>query len=216
MTSLPIYWNEAAGLGEMLADDQHEHWVRQQLEQRFELVPLDILSAPDRLEPNDELADLDLLLLAQPNALAPADFVALDNWVKGGGKLLLFADPMLTEHSEFGLGDRRRPQDMALLGPVLMRWGLPQFYDEDQPDTPRLVTYGDTAIPLHNAGRFEILPAETATCELLSERVIAYCAIGQGSALIVSDAAVLEHEADSAIAGEALEKLLKNAFNSAQ
>ncbi|MDN3646028.1 ABC transporter [Pontixanthobacter aestiaquae] len=216
MTSLPIYWGEGEGFGDMLADDQHQHWVKEQLERRFELIPLDILSASGSLEPNSDLAGLEFLMLAQPSALAPADFVALDNWVKGGGMLLLFADPMLTEHSEFGLGDRRRPQDIALLGPILTRWGLRQFYDQDQPDALRFISYDSIAIPVHKTGQIEIVPTDAVTCELVSESVIASCVIGQGTALIVSDAAVLEHEADPAISSEALDKLLRSAFKPAR
>ena len=72
MTSLPIYWNEGVGLGDMLADERPEHWVKEVLERRFTLVPLDILAAPDSIDPSDELAGLNLLILAQPNAL-PGD-----------------------------------------------------------------------------------------------------------------------------------------------
>ena len=50
--------------------------------------------------------------------------------MRGGGRVLLFADPMLTRHSAFALGDRRRPQDVVLLSPILARWRLELQFDE--------------------------------------------------------------------------------------
>ena len=63
-------------------------------------------------------------MMIQPRPLSPQENVALDNWVAAGGRLLLFADPALTEDSAFAIGDRRRPQDVVLLSPILARWGL--------------------------------------------------------------------------------------------
>ena len=50
-----------------------------------------------------------LLLAAHPNAQPAENLVALDKWVRGGGRLLLLADPMLEWHSERPLGDPLRP-----------------------------------------------------------------------------------------------------------
>jgi hypothetical protein len=213
MTSLPIYWGESAELDGMLANDQPMHWVRTQLETEFELVPLDALAGPDSTEPSQALDNLPFLLLAQPRALPPADMVALDSWVRGGGWALIFADPMLTEHTEFGFGDQRRPQDIATLSPILSRWGLQQFIDEDQGDAVRMVIFRDVAIPLRKAGRFEILQDGEAECELLAQDVIARCKIGKGYAMIVADAAVLEREGNLEVAQTALNSLVLASLN---
>src|SRR5688500_18207995 len=129
MGTIPIYWGEAGDFGEVLAGSGNAHWARARLETDYQLSPLDTLD-------EDSLAGIDLLLLAQPRALSPAENVALDAWVRGGGRLLLFADPMLTGESRFAIGDRRRPQDVILLSPILDHWGLAVAFDDDRPAGP--------------------------------------------------------------------------------
>ena len=50
--------------------------------------------------------------MAQPLAQAPENLVALDDWVRGGGRVLLLADPMLEWPSKRPLGDPLRPPPM--------------------------------------------------------------------------------------------------------
>ncbi|MFA9201900.1 MAG: hypothetical protein ACEQR8_12150, partial [Cypionkella sp.] len=193
-TSLPIYWGESESIAEALGDGGGAHWARGALESDFELTPLDTLDDPT-------LGRLDRLLMAQPRPLAPAENVALDDWVRGGGRLLLFADPLLTEHSRFGLGDKRRPQDVALLSPILRRWGLELMVDPDQPDRERTVAFGGQPVPVRLAGSWRLVGhAAGARCRLEAESIVARCAIGRGSATIVSDAALLEGEREGGAA----------------
>ena len=96
-----------------------------ELESRYDLVPL------DTLEP-DALAGIERVILAQPRALAPSENVSFDQWLTAGGEALIFADPMLTRHSEYPIGDRRRPQDVVLLSPLFDHWGLELTFDETQ------------------------------------------------------------------------------------
>ena len=84
------------------------------------------------------LSHVTRLLLAQPRALSGPENVALDAWVRGGGHLLLFADPMMTGESRFGIGDRQRPQDVILLSPILNRWCRDPQFDQNQPQWPDL------------------------------------------------------------------------------
>jgi hypothetical protein len=144
-STLPIYWQESPDFATILKAEGEPGWVRQALETRFDLVPLDVLSA-------EALAPLDHLLLAQPRALSPAENVALDDWVRAGGQLLLFADPMLTSHSQFAIGDPRRPQDVVLLSPILARWGLELTFDTTQPQGERIEEAFEMAIPVDLAG----------------------------------------------------------------
>jgi len=125
MGTIPIYWGESAGFGDVLAGKGTPHWAKAQLEAHYRLLPLDMLS-PDSLD------GLDFLLLAQPRALSPAENVALDDWVRAGGRLLLFADPLMTGGSSFPIGDRRRPQDVALISPILDHWGLSMAFDDER------------------------------------------------------------------------------------
>ena len=201
MGTIPIYWGEAGGIDELIGGKAEAHWARAQIETEFALQPLDYLSA-------EALAPFDRLLLAQPRALSGEENVALDAWVRGGGRLLLFADPMMTGHSRFPLGDRRRPMDVTLLSPILKHWGLTMGFAEDEPSGPRQVDAAGLPLPVNLPGRF----AEGGPCELSAGRVLARCAIGEGSATILADAALLDlHEPDP-LAADALQGLLTLAF----
>ena len=205
-TSLPIYWAESGSIGEALDSGGNRHWVRTALEQGYVLVPLDTLDDP-------ETAKLDRLLIAQPRPLAPSENVALDQWVRGGGRVLLFADPFLTEESRFAIGDKRRPQDVVLLSPILQRWGLDLTFDADQPDGERSVALGDERLPARLWGRFRVVtPGAPAKCALAADALIADCRIGQGRVTAVADAALLEAHRSSGESGGALSSLLARAF----
>ena len=205
-TSLPIYWNESASVSEALDGPGEPHWVRTRLERDYELVPLDALE-------DGELARLDALVMAQPRPLAPQENVALDAWVRQGGRLLLFADPLLTEGSRFPLGDRRRPQDVVLLSPILARWGLQLTFDEDQAEGERAISYGSVIVPDHLGGRLQLIkPGAPAKCQLAGEGLLAECDIGKGRVLIVADAALLEADRAPGTADAALGLLLTRAL----
>jgi hypothetical protein len=204
-TSLPIYWAESADITEAL-DQGGGHWARAALESENRLVPLDTL---DGLE----LKNLDRLVMAQPRPLAPIENVALDEWVRGGGRLLLFADPFLTEHSRFALGDRRRPQGMVLLSPILKRWGLDLRFDEGQPAGERTVTSGGLALPVDMAGTLAATPpGAPARCTIAPGGLIAACRIGTGEVTVVADAALLDRDREAETGTDVLEELIDRAF----
>lgn len=214
-TTLPIYWGETAGLSDMIDGETHRGWVRDSLERRFALVPLDTLAPPEG-SPSRGLAEIDRLLLAQPRALSPRENVALDTWVREGGRVLIFADPLLTAHSRFSIGDRRRPQDVVLLSPILARWGLELRFDPDQPGGERTIATGAVALPVNLAGTLHGIEGFTTggeRCRIAHERVFARCSIGEGGVTVVADAAVLEETGEDARA-EALAWLTESAFAS--
>jgi hypothetical protein len=200
VTSLPLYWSEAGSIEDMLSGNSPPHWVRAELEAGYRLVPLDTLS--DEMgngTPSAALEKLDLLLLAQPHALPPADLVALDSWLREGGRALILADPMLTEHSQFALGDKRRPQDIAMLDPLLARWGLSLQFDPDQERGVRPVTLappveGIIVVDLPGKLIDAKNPAKAADCGIASEGLVAICQVGKGQAIILADAALLQRE----------------------
>ena len=175
---------------------------------RYGLVPLDTLSPIPALSPadpdTDPLAGLDRLAVIQPRGLSPADNVALDGWVRAGGRLLLVLDPALTGEYDLPLGDPRRPVDGALIPPVVARWGLAVSFDAGQPP---VVTYaplsasggaGDGAgarpvpLPLALPGRIA-LDAAVRDCILQAEAAMAVCRVGQGRVTLIADAALFEH-----------------------
>ncbi len=196
LTTLPIYWAEAAGVEEMLAGDAPPPWPRGVMEERFVPVPLDSLTG------DAGLGSVDLLLLAQPRPLTAAENVALDNWVRSGGRVVLFADPMLTGHSRFHIGDRRRPQDVVLVSPILARWGLALEFVEDQPEGERTVAAFGRPVAVNLPGRLRREPGGAQPgddCALIAEGLGARCTIGEGSVVVIADAALLEepHDPDS-------------------
>lgn len=187
-TSLPIYWGEG-DFGEILDGEAEQNWVRAELETRFELVPL------DTLEP-DALSGLERVILAQPRALAPSENASFDEWVSQGGRAVILADPMLTRHSHYPIGDRRRPQDVVLLSPIFSHWGVALQFDEGQPEGEREVAWNGRGFPVNLRGRFT--EADTGagdrSCEVDGDGLVARCARGAGEALLFADAALLDWE----------------------
>ncbi len=216
MTSLPVYWQEDASLADIAAGRAVPPWQRRTIETRFALVPLDTLTPVPALSPDapevDPLAGLTRLAVIQPRGLAPADNVALDNWVRGGGRLLLVLDPALTGDYAAPLGDPRRPVDAALIPPVVARWGLAVAFDAAQADAAEAVPLGEGALPLALAGRITITDPAAARCTLLADAAAARCTVGKGTVMLIADAALFEHPELAGEAGEALLALLAEAF----
>ena len=189
-TSLPLMWGEHGDIAAMLSESEKKDWVRDTLEQRFALTALDTLDSAS-------LAGLDRLALIQPRPLAPQENVALDNWVRGGGRLLVFADPMLTRHSDFPIGDKRRPQDVVLISPILKRWGLELHFDEDQPDSERVVQAYGGSFPVRLPGQFvAVPPGAPSQCIVSPNGLLAQCTVGKGRVTLFADAAILDWEGE--------------------
>lgn len=182
-TSLPLYWAEAPDLAAMLAPEGEVHWARLALEGGYRLRPLDTLEGLTAREPRS-------LLMVQPRPLSPAENVALDAWVRRGGRVLLFADPALTQDSAFALGDRRRPQDTVLLSPILTRWGLVLAFDEDQPLGERTVALAGGQVPVNLPG--QLVSAPGGSCRFEAGGLLALCRIGKGQVTVIADAALFE------------------------
>jgi len=204
MGTIPLYWGETDGFGELLSGESDAHWARARLEDDYRLRPLDSLDGAS-------LEGVGYLLLAQPRALTPAENVALDAWVRRGGRLLLFADPLMTGESRYAIGDRRRPQDVILLSPILAHWGLELEFDEEQRDGPLLIRTSEVPLPVELTGSLALRSGE-ANCVHLGPKVLAECTIGRGRALILADAALLDlHQPDPA-APKAFDWLVGEAF----
>ncbi len=209
MGTIPIYWGEAAGFDELIAGEAPPHWARTVLERRAALAPLDYLS-------EQALAPHRYLLLAQPRGLSGEENVALDSWVRGGGRLLLFADPWMTGASRFHIGDRRRPQDIALLSPILAHWGLEMLAAPDAGDGHdhsgiEFVSLDEQLLPVNTAGQFA-LSGSSGDCTLRLNGLLADCRIGQGEVLIMADAAILDLAGPYAHAETGLDSLLTQIF----
>lgn len=209
-TTLPILWNEAPDIAAQLNDPAPPHWARSELEARGDIVPLDTLAASGSASP---LANLSRLVIAQPRPLSPQENVALDAWVRDGGRLLLLADPALTQHSDFPIADPRRPQAVALLSPILARWGLELTFDDAQPFGERMQAGPTVPVPVNLAGRWRLAPAPGGgePCGTVADGLVAICALGKGRVVAVADAAVLEPEDPAGARRAALNWLLDEA-----
>lgn len=216
MTSLPLYWPLGAEMSDLAGGSAPVPWQRTVLEERYALVPLDTLSPIPGLTADDPdsdpLAGITRLAVIQPRGLAPADNVALDDWVRGGGRLLIVLDPVLTGDYDLPLGDPRRPSDTALIPPVLARWGLAIVFDEAQASARREVSLGKGAIALQLAGEVRLLKGAQQTCTRIAQGAGARCRIGKGHVTVLADAAVFEHSQAAKPADEAMLTLLAFAF----
>lgn len=201
-TSLPILWAEHGNLRDMLAGPASPHWAKSVLEQHGKVVALDTLA---------HLSRFDRLIIAQPRPLMPEENVALDVWVRAGGKALVFADPMLTQDSAFALGDKRRPQDVVLISPVLGRWGLELRFDDAQ--AAGLRENAGESVLVNLPGQFVIRTGGVdARCAIGPEGLIARCRIGKGQVLLVADAAALESFDEHGRRADRLDLLLNESF----
>lgn len=202
-TTLPILWADSPDLAASLKPQSEPHWARDVLAKKGAIAPIDTLT-------DESLAKVGRLVMAQPRVLTPVENVALDTWVRKGGRLLLLADPALTEDCAFPLGDPRRPQAVALLSPILSRWGLEFLFDERQ-------ALGRTGRDVMGVELPVNLPGQLATrgqgnCRLWGEGLAATCAIGRGRVVVLADAALLERDDPSRQGRKALSWLLDAAF----
>jgi hypothetical protein len=172
MTGLPLVWGEKGPFepGSKPAAAYAE------LSGEFDFRPVDVLDEPT-------LARGRLLFLAQPKRLAPAELVALDGWIRSGGRALILTDPMLTWPSELPLGDIRRPPPAGLLGPLLDHWRVRMA----APAEPRevLVHWNGRRLRLDSPGR---LQSANPDCIVSAEEWTAFCRLGRGTVRVVADA----------------------------
>lgn len=216
MSSLPLFWPIGAGIADIAGGDAPLPWQREVLAGSFRLEPLDTLAlipglAPDAPE-TDPLAGLTRLAVIQPRGLSPADNVALDAWVRGGGRLLLMLDPALTGDYDLPLGDPRRPVESALIPPVVARWGMAVRFDEAQEAEVRTAPLGAARLPLVLAGEVAISDPGAAQCAVLAGGAAARCMVGKGRVTLIADAALFEHPELAGEGGAMVQAVLAEAF----
>lgn len=167
LTSLPLMFSEDFSLKKSGSP------ALTRLATRYHVVPISVTSPA-------ELAKGRLLLMAQPLAQTPENLVALDDWVRRGGHVMLLADPLLEGGSDRPLGDPLRPPAMFSDTGLLGHWGLRlDAPDERGPAMRRLDGYQVlTASPGALYGR----------CAISRDRLVADCRVGEGQAVVVADA----------------------------
>lgn len=171
LTSLPLVFGEQFSL-----EDAGSPALRA-LQTRYRVVPISVADSP-------ELARGRLLLMAQPLAQPAEDLVSLDSWVRGGGRVLLLADPMLEWPSKRPLGDPLRPPPMYMDTGLLAHWRL------------RLDTPDKRGPRIGELDGFTVLTLSPGTlsgkCAIDSQGLVARCRVGKGRATVIADADLLD------------------------
>lgn len=167
LTSLPLLF------GEDFSVEANGSPALAALQQRYRVVSISVSSPP-------ELAKGRLLLMAHPRAQPAEDLVALDDWVRRGGRVLLLADPALEWPSDRPLGDPLRPPPMFMDTGLLGHWGLRLDAPERRgPKRAKIAGYQVlTVSPGQLSGR----------CAIEAGGLVAHCRPGQGRATVIADA----------------------------
>lgn len=182
MTGLPLVWGEKGPFepGSKPAAAYLE------LAGHFDFQPVDVLDSAT-------LSRGKLLLLAQPQRLAPAELVALDGWIRSGGRALILTDPMLTWPSELPPGDIRRPPPVGLLAPLLGHWRVTM---EPPAETGEVRTrWNGRRLRLDSPGRFRSAGPD---CVVGAEEWTALCRLGRGTVRLVADADLMRDSLSTA------------------
>ena len=183
LTSLPLLFDEGFAVGP--AKGEAAVFLRE----HYTLKPIDLPS---------QLPTGATLLAAQPRALPAEELVALDAWVRSGGKMLLLADPMLEWPSTRPLGNRMRPPVAFADTGLLAHWGLRLDAPEARGLKP--VRSGDVEIVFVSPGRIVKIGG---ACRVDIAAIFSECAIGKGRVIILADADWLDVEAIEAAGGHA-------------
>ncbi len=184
LTSLPLVFGEGFAL------DTPKHPALAALEKSYTVRLVD---GPEQLRPGG------LLLAVQPQALTAERLVALDRWVRGGGRILLLADPRFTWESSRPLGDRFRPPYAFPDTGLLQHWGLRLTVD-DTATGPAPRQLGGQAVPTASPGQ---LSSVAGACSVTADRLLAHCRVGKGYATVVADADFLQVGTQGGIEGQA-------------
>jgi len=171
LTSLPLLF------GEDFSVNGNGSEALKALETRYRVIPISVTDPT-------ELAKGKLLLMAQPRAQPAEDLVALDTWVRRGGRVLLLADPMLEWPSERSFGDPLRPPPMFADTGLLAHWGL-RLDAPDEQGARNGKLGGYDAVTMSPGQLF-------GKCAISSDRLFAHCRVGSGRATIVADADLLD------------------------
>jgi len=187
LTSLPLMFNEdfslKGGGSPALA----------RLRTRYGVVPISVTDPA-------ELSKARLLLMAQPQAQTAENLVVLDDWVRRGGHLVLFADPLLEWPSKRLLGDSLRPPPVFADTGLLAHWGV------------RIEPPDRRGPAVRNLDGFDVLTVSpgvlSGACAVTESGLAARCRIGSGEAIVIADADLLNVSALGAGARHNLDAVL--------
>lgn len=181
LTGLPLRWSGSGDIAAIIADEAGDDPALVRLEAMGPVSLVDSLI--DAVPPPGGT-----LLIAHPRALAPTELVAIDAFVRGGGKAVVLADALSGWPAPHPLGDPRNPPVTSLLTPLLDHWGVRLGAAPTGEMDVSAVDVGGARLRLSSAGSFERLPP---ACRNFADRRVAQCRIGSGEAWLVGDADLL-------------------------
>ena len=181
LTGLPLRWSGSGDIAAIISDGAGDDPALIGLEAMGPVALVDSLVDPVP-PPGGRL------LIAHPRALAPQELVAIDAFVRGGGKAVVLADALSGWPAPHPLGDPRNPPVTSLLTPLLDHWGVTLGAAPTDDNYVSAADVDGARIRLSSAGAFERLPP---TCRSFADRRIAQCPIGAGEAWLVGDADLL-------------------------
>lgn len=183
MTTLPLQWSDG-GIEAAVDINAEPHPAYARLTAAYDVMPLDNF---------DQIDQLSLLLLAQPRAMAPAELVKLDEWVRRGGRVLILADPALQWGSLYPLGDKRRPLFTSMLSPLFSHWGVELVLPTDKAEPVSLREIDGMSVRTLTLGEWRMRAGQAIPfCRIAAGSIYADCAIGKGRAVLVADADLLD------------------------
>ena len=150
------------------------------LNSRYRVLPISVTS-------DSELTKGRVLLMAQPRAQTAENLVALDSWVRRGGRVLLLADPLLEWPSKRPLGDKLGPLPVFMDTGLLAHWGLRLAGPDRRGPAERKL--GGVEVLTASPGRL------SGSCAISADGLVAHCRIGRGEATVVADADLLNSPA---------------------
>lgn len=181
LTGLPLRWSASSSIAAMIAEGTNDD------------PSITRLTATGPVSLVDSLADHapppgGVLLIAHPRALAPQDLVAIDAFVRGGGRAVVLADALSGWPTRHPLGDPRNAPITSLLTPLLDHWGVTLGAAPTGGSEALSVDIEGARLRLFSAGRFDRLPS---SCRAYAGRYAAHCRIGRGEVWLVGDADLL-------------------------
>lgn len=181
LTGLPLRWSASSNIAAMIAEGTNDDPALARLAASGPVSLVDSLA--DHMPPPGGA-----LLVAHPRALAPQELVAIDAFVRGGGRAVVLADALSSWPGRHPLGDPRNPPVTSLLTPLLDHWGVVLAAASPDDNVARPADVGGVRLRLFSAGRFVRLSSQ---CRAFGDYRILRCPIGKGEAWLVGDADLL-------------------------
>ncbi|MBB6425557.1 GldG family protein [Sphingopyxis sp. JAI128] len=181
LTGLPLRWSGGSDMAAMIADGTQDDPALARIEAAGPVSLVD--SLVEHVPPPGGA-----LLVAHPRALAPRELIAIDTFVRGGGRAVILADALSAWPARHPLGDPRNPPVTSLLTPLLDHWDVVLGAASADEIAPQAADIGESRLRLFSAGRFVRLSQQ---CRAYAQHSILQCRVGTGEAWLVGDADLL-------------------------